>query len=105
MRYEILDYLDPIDSTCLGLTCKTMYFAHLARYGKAWQNNMLLSNRAVRMELFRRLRSWMGPEYLMFVIWGNYPTFVHREDVRVEVPFSTTDGGIWGTRRTYNFSP
>jgi len=77
-----------------------MYFAHLAGHGTAWQNNMILANREARMALFRRLRPWMGPDYLMFVLWGNYPAFVHRDDVRVEGPFPTTYGALRGADGT-----
>lgn len=89
LHLELLGYLHPIESTLLGLTCKTMYAAHLARHGMAWQNKVLLSNPHVRMNLFSHLRSWMGPNYSMFVLWGYYPTFVHSDDIKVEGTFGT----------------
>jgi hypothetical protein len=57
---EIFDHLDPIDSACLGLTCKIFYKIHRKRHRTVTLNKISLSPPHA---LHYRLQQWIGPLY------------------------------------------
>ncbi|KAI0473009.1 hypothetical protein GGR56DRAFT_697859 [Xylariaceae sp. FL0804] len=73
LHYAVFDFLDPIDSTCLGLTSRHFYAVHRALHG--------------RVPLTARRR---GPNDMEWV-WRNAGPFV-TVTVPVPVPASVSDG-------------
>jgi hypothetical protein len=73
IHHEIFSYLDPITSTCLGLTCKTFYKMHCLNYLVAVPLQFFSTDIEVweilfQRQLFQLLQGWMGPKYEVHLV-------------------------------------
>jgi hypothetical protein len=60
IHFQILSYLHPIFSTCLGLTCKRLYTIHRSLHSTVRTSDLWLT---VEVELQQLLETWMAPKY------------------------------------------
>jgi hypothetical protein len=61
LRLAVFDHLDPVTSTCLGLTCKSFYKIHRSYHSKVRLNQEVRSMDGRRYLLHEILRKWVPP--------------------------------------------
>ncbi len=62
LQLRIFTYLNPVTSTCLGLTCKELWGIHKSRHNSVCLTEM--SERCIQLHCF--LQEWMGKYGLVY---------------------------------------
>jgi hypothetical protein len=72
IHHEIFSYLDPITSSCLGLTRKSFYEMHRLNYPIAvplqFFTDIEVWEILFQRQLFQLLKRWMGPKYEVHLV-------------------------------------
>lgn len=91
----ILDHLDLIQSTCLGLTCKSFHSIHWALHGPVRLGTITVCERFAFLSvwhLYEMIRQWMAPKYQ----WDeHYETFRLKQNMWTAMPDAV---GYWRRR-------
>lgn len=77
LKLMICEFLGPVESTCLGLTCKIFYSIHRSLQGTVKLMKLGGSEEAPK-HLHEFLTAWMGPELKWYGAWIS-PQFLTRE--------------------------